>query len=316
MGFARILKDSSGKASGYRECDGEVAYMPSQQSYDNVFRKVKIDIGSMEVLNYDFIKDSQRVYRKGMLLRGITPEDFHIFNSSYIGNHQVIYTPYGDAKVSHPESFEVLDDGMSPTGPRGYARDSEFVYFFTCSTDTRHAVRLKSCKDPSAFSVLSYEYAKDDQHVYYFGSIIKKAALETFALLGCSYADDGRHIFYRDKLLKSDFGSFKVLGEGYAKDKNQAFYNGEQLKADSGAFYYLGYSYACDEINIYARGKILNTSPKSFSLLKDGYACDDKHIFWEDCQLNADRGSFKVTGAERAEDCDSYFYKNIRTKKK
>ena len=28
MGFARILKDCAGKPSGYRECDGEVAYLP------------------------------------------------------------------------------------------------------------------------------------------------------------------------------------------------------------------------------------------------------------------------------------------------
>ena len=69
MGYARILKDSSGKPSGYRECDGEVAFMPEQQSYENIFRRVKIDIDTMEILNHDFIKDKQRVYRKGMLLR-------------------------------------------------------------------------------------------------------------------------------------------------------------------------------------------------------------------------------------------------------
>ncbi len=28
MGYARILKDNNGKLSGYRECDGEVAFMP------------------------------------------------------------------------------------------------------------------------------------------------------------------------------------------------------------------------------------------------------------------------------------------------
>ena len=106
MGYARLLKDNNGKPSGYRECDGEVAFMPQQQSYENIFRRVKIDLDTMEILNHDFIKDAKRVYRKGVLLRGITPEGFHVYNGVYIGNHQVIYTPYGDAKVAHPASFE------------------------------------------------------------------------------------------------------------------------------------------------------------------------------------------------------------------
>ncbi len=135
MGYARILKDSSGKPSGYRECDGEVAFMPEQQSYENIFRRVKIDIDTMEILNHDFIKDKQRVYRKGMLLSGITPEGFHIFNPAYIGNHQVIYTPYGNAKIARPETFETLDNGIGVHGPEGYGRDAEFVYFFTYSTE-------------------------------------------------------------------------------------------------------------------------------------------------------------------------------------
>lgn len=62
MGYARILKDNDGKPSGYRECDGEVAYMPVQQSYENIFRTVKIDVDTLEVLNHYFIKDARRVY--------------------------------------------------------------------------------------------------------------------------------------------------------------------------------------------------------------------------------------------------------------
>ena len=153
MGCARILKDNSGKPSGYRECDGEVAFMPKQQSYENIFRRVKIDVDTMEVLNHDFIKDKQRVYRRGVLLRGITPEGFHVFNPAYIGNHQVIYTPYGDAKIAHPEAFETLDDGIEMYGPAGYGRDTEFVYYFTHSTETSYAVRLKICKNPAAFTI-------------------------------------------------------------------------------------------------------------------------------------------------------------------
>ncbi len=274
MGYARILKDISGKPSGYRECDGEVAFMPEQQSYENIFRRVKIDIDTMEILNHDFIKDKQRVYRKGMLLSGITPEGFHIFNPAYIGNHQVIYTPYGNAKIAHPETFETLDNGIGMHGPEGYGRDAEFVYFFTYSTETRHAVRLKTCKNPAAFTVLSDGYTKDDERVYFWQVTVKRAISQSFAVLSDGYSRDDKHIFWRDQLLKTNVQNFLILGDGYASDG----------------------------VRIFGRGKQLDTTPETFTLLSDGYARDDKQIFWGDRSLNVDYASFKVLEDGHAED--------------
>lgn len=274
MGYARILKDNYGKPSGYRECDGEVAFMPEQQSYENIFRRVKIDIDTMEILNHDFIKDKQRVYRKGMLLSGITPEGFHIFNPAYIGNHQVIYTPYGNAKIAHPETFETLDNGIGMHGPEGYGRDAEFVYFFTYSTETRHAVRLKTCKNPAAFTVLSDGYTKDDERVYFWQVTVKRAISQSFAVLSDGYARDDKHIFWRDQLLKTNVQNFLILGDGYASDG----------------------------VRIFGRGKQLDTTPETFTLLSDGYACDDKQIFWGDRSLNVDYASFEELEDGHAED--------------
>ena len=197
MEYARILKDQSGAPSGYRECGGQVAWMPRQESYQNIFRQVKLDLKTMVVLNHDFIKDSQRVYRTGTLLRGISPEGFRVFNKVYTGNHQVIYTLYGDAKVAHPASFEALDDGGIPPEAhfhQSYGRDEEFVYFFDAFPSTRHAVRLRSCKDPKAFVVLSDSYAKDDRFVYCCGGKLK-ADPKTFQVLSDGYARDCRRLF-------------------------------------------------------------------------------------------------------------------------
>lgn len=225
MGYARILKDRNGRSSGYRECDREVAFMPEQQSYENIFRRVKIDIETMEVLNHDFIKDKQRVYRCGMLLRGITPDDFHVYNAVYTGNHQVIYTPYGDAKIVHPSTFQALDDGEQYEGRYrySYGRDEEFVYFFTGSTETRHAVKLKACQNPDALSVLSEKYAKDDTHVYYEHVVVKKANPETFVVLNSYYARDDKHVYVGDRLIEADAKTFSVLQDGYAKDQTHLF---------------------------------------------------------------------------------------------
>ncbi len=258
MGYARILKDNNGKPSGYRECDGEVAFMPEQQSYENIFRKVKIDIKTMEVLNHDFIKDSQRVYRKGALLRGITPEGFHIFNPAYIGNHQVIYTPYGDAKIAHPETFEVLDDGIGKYGPEGYGRDAEFVYFFTYSTETRHAIRLRACKNPASFSVLSDGYTKDDEHVYYWQVTVKNAIPNSFVVLSDGYARDDKHVFWRNQLLKTKVQNFAILGEGYACDDKHIFWGNRLLDADRASFKVLEDGCAEDNYQQFVRGTIVN----------------------------------------------------------
>jgi len=227
MGYAHILKDRRGKQSGYRECDGEVVFMPEQQSYENIFRRVKIDTDTMEVLNHDFIKDKQRVYRRGVWLRGITPEDFHVYNAVYIGNHQVIYTPYGDAKISYPATFEALDDGKQDSiFPYSYGRDKEFVYFFTGSTDTRHAVKLKACQNPDTFCVVSNKYAKDDKHVYYEDVVLKKADPETFVVLDHFYARDDKHVYCGNRILEADAKTFAVLQDGYAKDCKHIFLRG------------------------------------------------------------------------------------------
>lgn len=166
--------------------------MPQRQSYDREFYLVKADLATMEVLDHDFLKDGTRVYRQGRLLRGVSPEGFRVLNGVYIGGPGGIFTPYGNAKIAHPESFEPLDDGSVAPGevfPQSYGRDEEFVYFFTGSTDCPHAYRLRPCKDPGAFLVLSRNYGRDGKRVYYRETVVKGADPETFRVTG---PHDGR----------------------------------------------------------------------------------------------------------------------------
>lgn len=119
------------------------------------------------------------------------------------GNRQVIYTPYGDAKIAHPAFFEVLDDGMPHDRQFSfsYGRDEEFVYYFTGSTDTKHAVRLKVCRNPKAFSDLSEQFVKDDKHVYFANRMIE-ADVKTFIVPEDGYAKDNTHLFCRGNIVK------------------------------------------------------------------------------------------------------------------
>ncbi|MDE5859996.1 MAG: DKNYY domain-containing protein [Oscillospiraceae bacterium] len=255
--YAYVLKDMYGRDSFYRRYKDEVAYMPPKRcpSDNDVFRTTQIDVNTMEILNRIFIKDSKRVYRMGFLLKGIDPADFHNFNCTYTGNHQVIYTPYGDAEVAHPESFEVLDEGgFTPLGrkfPDGvrldngkstdnayyhhsYGRDEEFVYFFTQFTETRKAVRLRACHNPVAFEVIDMGYmiavAKDDKHVYYENHAVKNADPKTFEYIGDGYWRDGRHVFFHSHIVEgADTDSFKIVKpkngrtDATAADKNNYY---------------------------------------------------------------------------------------------
>ncbi len=207
MGYAQILKDESGKPSGYRECDGEVCWMPQRQSYDQEFRAVKIDVATMEVLNHDFIKDASRVYRRGLLLRGVRPGDFRVLNGVYIGGADGIWTPYGNAKIAHPESFQVLDDGSVAPGevfPQSYGRDGEFVYFFSGSTDTGQANRLRACKEPGAFVLLSRNYGRDGQRVYYQEVVVKGADPETFVVTAPHDGQDKKRRYHASQALPEE----------------------------------------------------------------------------------------------------------------
>ncbi len=174
MGFARILKDESGRPSGYRGCDGEVCWLPRQESYEHKFRRIKVELGTVRVLNHDFLCDRTRVYRQGILLKGISPEGFRVINAVFTGNHQVIYTPLGDAKVAYPESFEALDSGGIPENgyfPVSYGRDEEFVYFYDGSTDTRHAIRVRGCQDPASFVSFGDGNGRDSRRQFSYGRV-------------------------------------------------------------------------------------------------------------------------------------------------
>lgn len=199
MGFARILKDETGRPSGYRECDGEVCWMPQRQSYDQEFRLVKIDERTMVVLNHDFIKDASRVYRQGRLLKGVPPKDFRVLNGVFVGGCKGIWSPYGDARIAHPESFQVLDDGSVAPGevfPQSYGRDQEFVYFFSGSTDSGKALRLRACKEPGDFVLLSRNYGRDSRCVYYQEAAIKGADPKTFVVTGPHDGQDKKHQYH------------------------------------------------------------------------------------------------------------------------
>ncbi len=89
--------------------------------------------------------------------------------------------------------------------------------------------------DNKSFKILrNKKYARDDNRVYFEGTIIKNADPKTFELIsGSKYAKDNRNV-YLDwvKVLEADPASFKPLEGPYAYDNNHVFCGTIPIKSE------------------------------------------------------------------------------------
>ena len=108
-----------------------------------------------------------------------------------------------------------------------YITKNNSVYFVD---DASHPYKIEIA-DYISFTVLSQFYAKDKNHVYFFGDILENVDKDTFAVLSGFYAKDNKHIYFGDRIFQNiDFASFKALNNFYAKDKNSVYLSGEKVK--------------------------------------------------------------------------------------
>lgn len=255
---AKRILDKNNNPTDYFLSDNHIfRHNPKHiESWDDIIH-LNLTPNRTEVLNNDFIKDDEKVFLRARMQRGVSPKKFQLINTLFAGNEEIILTRYGKAKIEHPKTFKVLDDGLMPSpfssqidGYRcGYAIDKEFAYYFDESTSTEHAVRIRACKNPSKLQSLGFGFAKDEKNVFLEGKKITKAKPDTFKILNRNYTTDGKHIFYhRDVVDNVDMESFEILptksypnspdpilNSSWAKDKNHYYrlgYTNEKSKYD------------------------------------------------------------------------------------
>lgn len=243
---AKRILDKNDKPTDYFLSDNLIFRHNPQhiESWDDIIY-LNLTPELTEVLDNEFIKDDKKVFLRARLQRGVNPKTFQLINHLFAGNEEIILTRYGNAKVEHPKTFKVLDDGLTPSTfssqiggyQCGYAIDKEFAYYFDESTSTEHAIRVKACKNPSELQSLGFGFAKDDKNIFLEGRKITKAKPDTFKIINRYYATDGKHIFYRrDVLDNADVASFEILptrvsqrnpdpilNSYWAKDKNHYY---------------------------------------------------------------------------------------------
>ena len=179
---------------------------------------------SFRMLNDDYARDTNRVYREG---KGFEVRD--------INTYERIGDVHAKDKISgYYMTAEIKgSDGATFTFVDGhYAKDAKHVFWSDYDTgEGAHApvelsVTLPGA-DPATFAVIKDAYAADTNQVYYNAKVISKER-PAFRVLEGDYALSGTAVFYRGEVLKgADVATFVVLpgiGEGAtAQDKHGKF---------------------------------------------------------------------------------------------
>ena len=160
--------------------------------------------------------------------------------------------------------------------------------------------------DPYSIVDLGYGYAKDTNHVYYLGEVLKYVDPYTFRLKRMSPHDGYRPydspfyhsrgykimsnvvLFNGHKVYDASVNSFRDLGGGYAKDAFNVYFMGEKMSGGSThSFQYLGDGYAKDSFDVYFLGRKVNgASANSFRIVGEGYAEDTFNTFYQGQKIN------------------------------
>lgn len=133
-------------------------------------------------------------------------------------------------------------DGYSPVdkavSDQYYTKDDQ-VYFVSMGNFFSLGAKEVEEADISSFRVLTTEYARDLQYLYFNGKIVDSVDLDSFQILSRLYAKDRNSVYILGKVEpRADLETFEALGESYyAKDKNSVWYFYDiVVKADPQSF--------------------------------------------------------------------------------
>ncbi len=211
----------------------------------------------------------------------------------------------------------------------GYKNDGKQVTWHSWDEGSGHRVFVVDA-DPSTFEDLGDGYARDAQHAFLEGDIIKGADGKTFKYLEKRYAIDANHVFHYDTIMSSgDPQSFKVYSWNLTEDKKDFYWCGKAIHvADKKTFVVLGDQddwktrWAKDKFNAYCMGyaPVPLADYESFHPIKNGYlsgyyAADKYRVYYQDHVVEgADPESFTEIDFEVGQDKHRVFYEWKATK--
>ncbi len=177
-------------------------------------RVMKADISTFKVLNAIFAKDVNYVF----YIEGIA----HDIDAP-------TFIPLDVGKIERTDSLYI--DESRRWSYKGYGRDQDHVYFHDMMSGKPRVVKGA---DKDSFEVLDFNYARDKEHVYYYGIKVKEANNANFEMLNAFFSKDDNHVFYGGRVVpKVDPENFELIGDFdnkwsfWGKDKNYLVYQSE-----------------------------------------------------------------------------------------
>jgi hypothetical protein len=176
---------------------------------------------------------------------------------------------------------------------KGYSRKGGFIFFEGKRIDQEGAHDIKNfsraagrkltlCSkvDSASFEVLSEEYTKDKNKVYY------------------KWISPGR--FWVVELPKADAATFESVGFNLARDKNHVWWYGKILPGVDAASLQIvnsGFVWKDDHHVWYQHKKIAGADPVTFKHLEQAFYRDAENVYWSDTILKgADPHTFRTFG--------------------
>src|SRR5688572_17058880 len=219
--------------SGYYIRITKVYYYPGF-GLSEPFEIEEADISTFEILDdyRGYAKDKNYVYLDGIPIPGADPATFELLEDPYSRDKSHVYLQ--DMILSNdPANFEFL--------PHGLMRDSQHVYW---------SDKIIS-DDPSNFVIIddlgTTIYWKDSKNIFFDGSPIETANMDTFEIIDDTYSHDDIHVFYRTSIIsQADMASFQVIESPYTKDDSSVFFMEHILpNADPQTFQILNIKFQC-----------------------------------------------------------------------
>ncbi len=247
------------------------------------------DAQSIKTLQYSFGSDTNRVYYQSMVLTGLNPLVTTVLNQSYIKDTSLVYycglfTEQGELNgywAAKPldslnaTSFQLLARNYGSDGatvffknqrtsidpntikirdPESYATDHQFVYWNGRKVEESHGPTFEPLK---LDTVVSNNYFRDKNNVYWVNQIIKDADSKTFEIFPHSFARDKNFVFYKQSRLTGlTSENVKVKGN-YIWDKNAVYFQQTPIKeVDPATFEVTANSQAKDANHIYRGSRI------------------------------------------------------------
>lgn len=149
-------------------------------------------------------------------------------------------------------SFQPLSDE--------YTKDKNKVYYKWISPGRFWVVELPEA-DAVSFEVLGFNLARDQKHVWFYGSALPGVDTATVELVHDGFVwKDANHVWYQhEKIVGADPETFRHLGSGYYADQQRAYWGFSPIDgADLATFKVLGDSFiAVDRYMVYRSGQQL-----------------------------------------------------------